>query len=117
MENIVFTTKNGYEVTLRPHLTGRMYRYIKGAFLDDMIFDDKGKADMKVRGGKINVSTDRTIESLVVHVVGNGVDSDNVETTILDTVLDLPLEDYEEVVKRINEVSADEEKKTNTETN
>jgi uncharacterized protein YxjI len=103
-----FTTIGDITITYRDFITGRQQRYIKDAFTEDVEFENKGgEQTYKVEGRKLNISIDRSIEAVIVKVEGAGVDPAN---KVLDQVLDLPAEDYNEVLGKVNEVTKDKKK-------
>jgi hypothetical protein len=110
MENdtIAFTTKGGVAVVLRTFITGRQKRYITDAFLEDVQLTQAGdKQNFSVAASKANVATDRALESLIVSVNGK---TDNV----VAAVLDLPAADSDEIIAKVNEITADKKKDETT---
>ena len=103
MENIKITTSGGYIVTLKPYITGKEKRYITDSFLEDAEMVD-GK--FKLAPGKMHVAEDRAIEAVVISI--DGIDSKG--ATMLDAVLNLPMADFDEVKKAINEITETKKK-------
>src|SRR5579863_7124232 len=95
--NKTLTTKNGFVVTLKPFITGRDKRHIKDSFLEDTTVYQQGsdKPSFNMQAIKTNTATDRAIQAVVVSVTGEGVDASK---PVIDQVLDLPDEDYDEVM-------------------
>lgn len=107
-KSVIFKTKRGTEFELKEYLTGREKRQVKNALWTGksmQIRDGKGESD-PVEMDKMDASTDKTIELMVLSVNG---DSKNV----LDVVLDLPSNDYDELLEKIEEITGaiTEEKK------
>jgi hypothetical protein len=120
MENsntITFETKGGYKIVLNSFITGRQKRYINDSFLEDITLegstgDGATAPKFSMAGTKANVATDRAIESVVVSVDGPGVDKTK---KIGDQVLDLPANDSDEVIAKINEVTGEKKTESTTE--
>lgn len=94
-------TEHGHEVVLYEYATGREYREIQNKVYESMEVDMGSTGKPKIKNmdmTKQQESTDRAIELLVVSV-------DNDESGVLDKVLDLPQEDYQEVEEKIDELT------------
>jgi len=97
---ITFKSKGGFSFELREYLTGREKRQVKNALWQGksmQIKDGKGESD-PVEMDKMDASTDKTIELMVVSVNGS-------TDKVLDTVLDLPGNDYDELLEKIEELT------------
>lgn len=114
---INFTTKGKNKFTLQEYLNAREKRAIKNALWEGkslMLKDGKGETD-KVPMDQMDASTDMTIKLIITEMNGSNED-------ILDRVLDLPSQEYDELLEKIEELTgdADKEKKDsgsdNTET-
>lgn len=101
-----YKLKSGnHTVVLRDYLTGREKRSIKNALWGGKnmtIKDGKGESD-PVPMEDMDASTDKTIELMVVSIDGS---SEN----ILDTVLDMHSNDYDELMDKIEEITKPVEK-------
>ena len=107
-----FTLKSGTQVTLRDWLTGREKRLIKNAIWAGkhmQVKDGKGESD-PVEMEKMDASTDKTIELMVVAI--NGERPEDVVGYVLD---ELPGDDYDELMDLIEDITkpADKAKKGN----
>ena len=116
-ENTVeITTVGGYKVLFSTFITGRQKRYITDSFLEDVEIKGDAKetsSSFSMKGTKTNVANDRAIEAVVLKVEGPTV---NAEAKILDQVLDLPADDYAEVMKKAEEITGDKKKDESTPT-
>lgn len=112
--NTSITTKNGYTVEFKTFITGRQKRHIQDAFLEDVTVSgsaDGSKPSFSMQGTKANVAQDRAVEAVVVKVTGPGVDENK---TPLDQVFDLPSDDSDEVLAKVEEITGDKKKLENT---
>src|ERR1700712_1570540 len=99
IETVKFTTKGGVAMELRSFITGRQKRYIMGAFLDDVNLTSNGTTQsFSIAGSKTNVATDRALESVVLSVNGS-------KENVVETVLDLPAADFDEIVTQVNAIT------------
>lgn len=98
---ITYKTKSGnHVVELKEYLTGREKRQVKNALWHGknmQIKDGKGESD-PVPMDDIDASTDKTIELMVVSLDGS-------KENVLDRVLDLPGNDYDEILEKIEEIT------------
>lgn len=98
MENKTFTTTNGVKVTVKPYVTGRQVQS-----LNDGI-------DPALPVEKKNIAlSNKSIELLVVSVNEQTED-------LLNTVLDLPFADYQEILETINAIIDPKKNATTTPT-
>jgi hypothetical protein len=105
---IEFTTTAGHKVVLASFITGRQKRYINDAFLEGVeISSGTDKPQFSVSGEKANVATDRAIESVVVSVDGQTENK-------VDLVLNLPAQDSDEILAKINEVTSEKKSAVTT---
>ena len=109
MENTILKTVSGYTIVLKPYITGKDKRYIMDSFLEDSEVSSDGK--FKMAPGKIHIAEDRSIETVVISVDGDGV---NKAKTILAQVLLLPLADFNELIKSINNITESKKKEQDT---
>lgn len=90
------------KVVLHTYLTGREFEYSQGPLLQAMKVRAATKEDGVSFGDidveKVQETTHRLIEKLVVSVNGN-------KESVLDLVLDLPNEDYQFVVSEMNDLA------------
>lgn len=94
------TTTGGHKVVIKDFITGREKREITNIYLRDMEMKQKG-GESELSGLKGTVASeaeDKAIELIVVSV-------NDSEKKVLEKVLNLPSEDYDEVVEAINEVT------------
>lgn len=111
-DNIMFTTTGGYQIELKPFITGRQKRHIMDAFMEDVeLRSVGGEQSFSVQGNKANVATDRSIQAVVVSVAGPSVDASK---PVLDQILDLPAVDYDEVMVKVEEITGDKKKEAPT---
>lgn len=103
-------TKGGIEVELYTYITGGEARQIQSIFLEGMKFKvgtDGQTTSNEMDASLASVAQDKTIELLVVSVKG-------VKENVLKAILDLPKNDFDEVLAEIDKVQTPltEEKKT-----
>lgn len=95
-------TPGGYEIEMRDYITGREYRLIQSVFLSGMEVrvGVEGTPEMNnaMKPEMIDLAQDKTIEILIVSVNGN-------KENVLQSVLDMPKDDFDQVVAAMNEVS------------
>lgn len=97
---VQFKTKSGVAFELREYLTGREKRHVKNAMWQGKnmkVKDGKGESD-PIPMTDIDASTDKTIELMVVSVNGK-------KEKVLELVLDLPSNDYDELLEKIEELT------------
>ena len=98
----VVTPVKAHKVVLTTYLTGREFEYVQAPLLQAMTVKAGGIGQDVQMGNidisKIQESTHRLIEKVVVSVDGN---SDKV----LDLILDMHQEDYQFVLDAVNELS------------
>lgn len=109
MDNTTIKTVNGFTIALKSFITGKDKRYITDSFLEGAEILEDGK--FKMLPGKMHIAEDRAIETVVVSVDGTSV---NKTLSVIDQVIALPLEDFEEVIKAVNAVTESKKKETNT---
>lgn len=107
MNTATFKTASGVEIEHKDFITGRDKRHITDAFLEDVEItqDSKAGQSFTMSGSKANVATDRAIEAVIVRV-------GEATTGILDAILDLPAEDYDQVVAKVNEITGEKKSVT-----
>lgn len=94
-----YTTPSGRKVVLNSYITGRENREITNIFLEKAEMTMVGNTPniTGIKGDITNLAENKTIELMVVSVDGQ---TDNV----LDTILDLPTQDYDFIVLTMNEL-------------
>lgn len=88
------------QAVLKAWITGREQEYIDRPSMESVSIkpNSAGKIEFgEIRSDKIEQSTHRAIESIVVSVGGK-------TDQILDTVLDLPVSDYNVIIAEIQEM-------------
>ena len=104
-ETNTFKTKSGVEVVMNTYLTGRESRnmtdcYLQGAEVKTSGVDKDMKATIEgLKMSDMSKAQDISIEALIVSINGQ------TEKT-LDLVLDLPEEDFNEIVIEINKITS-----------
>jgi hypothetical protein len=105
------TTKGKFEVELKTYISGGESREISNVFLEGMKFqmDSTGQAKSNEMSASLgSKAQDKAIELLVVSVNGK-------KENVLNSVLDMPKSDFDEVLKEIDALQngLTTEKKTN----
>ena len=100
-----FTTSGNHVLAIKTWVSGREFNEIQGVYLSEM--------KLSVVGGKPQIesfnplvekkATEKLIEVMVVSFDGK-------TTGIVDAILDLPVEEYDEVIAKIKEVSDSKKK-------
>lgn len=100
-----FTTKAGNNIELKKEITGGEYQDIQDVLLEDTKVGDDQKVKMGTKA--IAKMRDRSIQVIVLSVNG-------AKENILEKVRALPVEDYKEVLDKVNEIrdGLNAEKKT-----
>lgn len=98
------TTAGGYTVKYKSYITGDEYNAIEEVQMAGMNVSVVGN-EAKIDSFKPSIDADTTKKLIDVAVVS--VEGDTVEATkpVLQQVLDLPYEDYAEVVAALKEIS------------
>ena len=87
-----------HKVVLKTYITGREFNAIQDIYLSSAKLDMVGKDMKSTFDASIQTkATEKTIEMVVVSVDGN--------TKVLDAVLDLPVNEYDQVIKAIESVT------------
>lgn len=100
-----FTTKGGTVIVHKTYLTGREMNEVQKVLLKNVTVDIKG-ASQSVQGFEASSITElnnKTIEMMVVSVNG-------ISDKVIDTILDLPNEEYSEVIEKLNEITGAKKK-------
>lgn len=93
------TTIGGHEIVLLDYVTGLEVRAIKNVFMKKMdVKQDKEGPSAAFNGEVTFEAEDKSIETVVVSV-------DGVTENVVDAVLSLPSNDYDEVIRAINETT------------
>ena len=92
---MLIKTKNGSEAELKDFITGREFRAIRNLFFSAM--KSKGNDVVDFELDATLEAEEKTIEMIVVSLNGSKED-------VLNKVLDLPREDYEEIMEKVNEI-------------
>lgn len=98
------TTSGGHTVVYKSYATGREYNEIEQVYLSSAKVSLVG-AEPKIEGFSPTVEQDATkkmVEVLVVSVSGENVDP---SLTPVEQILDLPYNEYVEIVDALKEVS------------
>ncbi len=93
---------SNHEVVLKTGMNAREFRALRGLWLNDLTIEDANKENPKVSGMKGSIlekAENKAIELMVVSI-------DNKNTDILETLLNFAVDEYEEVIKAINEATA-----------
>jgi hypothetical protein len=99
-----FKTPSGNEIVINQWLTGREHEYIQEPMYNKVSVGstiESGRPEAEIKGLDISFmteSTHRTIEKMVVSV-------DGIKDDILNKVLDMKNEDYEAILKAIEETT------------
>ena len=101
------TTKNGVVVEFKDYIIGREFREIKNVYLSNMKVNGfSGQdADVDFDLSITSKAEEKAIELVVISINGS-------TENVLDAVLDLRKEDYEEIIGKVNEITGGLEKKT-----
>lgn len=95
-----FKTDKGHEIELYTYATGREFQAIQNALIGSMDLGIEGQ-EPKVESIDFEKQTEannEAIKTLVVSVDGE-------EEDVLDKVLDLPSDDYQEVLDKVNDLT------------
>ena len=98
MPKIIETPVGKNKVELKDFITGRESRVLRESLIKSATIDPEGKGVTKIDPSALNKSDDDKITLVVVSVDGK-------KEGILNTVLDMPKEDYEFVMDAIEEVT------------
>ena len=99
-------TKNNHEVELKNEITGRDFREIKYASTEALKFNDRMSID-RVSSGYLQHMEDIAIQKVVLSIDGKTED-------ILNAVLDLPKDDYQEVIEAVEKLTKGDSQKKRT---
>lgn len=102
-----FTTPSGFKVEIKTYITGREKRELTNVFLtNDIKFNSESKDIAGINANLIDKAQDLALKTIVVSI-------DDSTEGIVETILDMKVEDYNAIVKAVNEVqNLGEEKKT-----
>lgn len=95
-----FTTTKGTKIVHYTYLRGRDANEIQACYTKDAKVNMVG-AEVKVEGFDINADAEATKKTLELIIVSVN-DSD---ANVVDDILDLPNEEYKEIVEKINEIT------------
>lgn len=95
-----FETKNGHKVRMYTYITGGEMRQIQDVYLEkaEVSLSGKDVSFSGITGDLASKAQDKTFELLIVEIDGS---SENV----VKSVADMRVEDYDEVVKALNEIT------------
>lgn len=88
-------------IVLNTYITGREFEYVQAPLFEAMSLAPAPIGEVSVNNiniNKVNESTHRLLEKLVVSVDGS-------TENVLDTLLDMRKDDYEFIVDTVNEMS------------
>jgi hypothetical protein len=93
-------TSNSHTVTLKTYITGREQREISAVFLRDVAMTQAGKeaALSGFKGTLIHEAENKALELVVV-------DLDSSPDDLVNRILELPAQDYQDIVNAVNEVT------------
>lgn len=102
-----FTTTGGHVLVYKTYVTGRESNEIQKIILQDMKLEI-GEAKLSPFIGQVSAAhftelNNKTIEILVVSLDGK-------TEALLDKILDLPNQEYSEVIAKLNEVTGEKKK-------
>lgn len=94
-------TKNRHKVSVYTYITGGEMRQIQDVYLSkaEVSLDGKDASFKGITGDLANKAQDKTFELLIVSVDGN-------KENVVQLVADLRVEDYDEVVDALNEITS-----------
>jgi hypothetical protein len=95
-----FTTSGGHKIVYKTYLTGREFNEIQNVYLKDTKVEMAGK-EMKVEGFSPSITfkaNEKMLELLVESV-------DGVVTNVVDTILDLPNVETQEIIEIVGSIS------------
>lgn len=98
MDTKTFTTTHGHKIEVKTFVTGRQVQQFTDGIADDITKEKRNQA-----------ISNKSIEILVVSV-------DDSKENILDTVLDLPFDDYKEILETVNAIVDPKKNATTTAT-
>lgn len=100
-----FITKGGTKICYKTYLTGREMNEVQKVLLKNVTVDMKGSTQ-NVQGFEATSITElnnKTIEMMVVSV-------GDIKEKVLDAILDLPNDEYTEVIETLNEITGSKKK-------
>jgi len=95
-----FKTKNGHEIEIVTYATGREVRGIEGKYFKKMKVDLVGGQPSL---SDVDMTAQYEVEQEMIRLLVKSVDGKTED--IVNTVLDLRSEDYEEIIVELNEVT------------
>lgn len=96
------TTPSGREIDIKTYLTGREANQIKQVMLGEMTMDvETGTPSAEISGAFMIDQEKKLIEILVVSIDGDRGDKPG---AITEKILDLRNEDYQFIIKAVNEI-------------
>ena len=100
-------TESGHVLTLYTYITGREKRQINEVYLRDMQMSQKGDVQelTGVKGTSAYEAENKTFELIVVKIVDKNGEEITGKKQVVDFILDLPSDEYEEVVAAVNEIT------------
>lgn len=98
---IEWTTPGGIPVVLRTYITGREFQALKNVYVEDAKAKIDGRGGVEVEGFN-PLADDKAIERMISFVV---VSLSGSTENVVDRVLDLPVDDYQEIVTKIKEIT------------
>ncbi|KKM78980.1 hypothetical protein LCGC14_1354470 [marine sediment metagenome] len=104
MENTTLKTTNGREIVLKAYITARELRELKALYLAVAKFDPKSGEVFDIDPKKAEEIENKTIAMVVVSIDGK-------EDRILETILDMPIVDYNEIMEKMNDATGLDKKK------
>jgi hypothetical protein len=96
-KTITFTTQNGLQVELKEYITGGEYEEWQKVILKGMQVDTSDPRSSKIDATVSIEQLHKAIELIVVSIDGNNQD-------ILNQVKELPRDDYQSIVNRVQEI-------------
>jgi hypothetical protein len=107
-ETVTVTTVHGHTVVLKGYASGgdmsEMQRVVLAGRQVEVSLDDKGEAQAETKSVTVDgsIMLDRENKALQLLVIS----VDGVATDVYKLVRDLPKEDYDQVVEKLNEITA-----------
>lgn len=108
--NKTIKTPSGVEVVIKTQMNAREFRELRSIYTRDLSIDSSDPKNPRVSGLKGDVLEEAENKALTLMVVSIGGKNDN----ILETLLDMDMNDYQAVLDAVNEVTNIESKKKAT---
>jgi hypothetical protein len=106
-ETITITTPiEKHEIVLKSYITGREYRQINTAFMRDVEIEANAKGETPTMKGLKGSAVEEYENAQLKHVV---ISIDGSLENVLERILDMRIEDYEFIAKKVRNIIGEKE--------